>query len=50
MGQSFNQLMVEITYLANPALGDEMNIVQIRYSLVGPNTACATVLEFFMGS
>ena len=30
--------MVE-AYSANPALGDEMNIVQIRNGLVGPNTA-----------
>ena len=40
-GQSFNQLMVETAYSANLALGDEMNVVQIRYGLVGPNTTSA---------
>ena len=40
VGQSFNQLMVETAYSANLALGDEMNVVQIRYGLLGPNTAC----------
>ena len=32
--------MFETTYSANSALGDEMNVVQICYGLVGPNTAC----------
>ena len=34
--QSFNQLLVETTYSANPALGDKMNVVQKRYGF-GPN-------------
>ena len=36
--QSSNQLMVETAYSVNLALGDKMNVVQIRYGLVGPNT------------
>ncbi len=40
VGQSFNKLLVETTYSANQPLGDEMNVVQIRYDLVGSNTTC----------
>ena len=38
--ENFNKLIVEIAYSANQALGDEMNVVQIRYDLVGSNTTC----------
>ena len=31
--------MIETADSANPAHGDEMNVVQIRYGWVGPNTA-----------
>ena len=41
----FNQHMFETTYSANPALGDEMNVVQICYGLVGPNTVMIYMLE-----
>ena len=37
--KSFNQLLIETADSANPAHSDEMNVVQIRYGLVGPNTA-----------
>ena len=37
--KSFNQLLVETAESANLAHGDKMNVVQIRYGLVGPNTA-----------
>ena len=40
VGKSFNQLLIETADSANPAHSDEMNVVQIRYGLVGPNTAC----------
>ena len=40
VGENFNKLIVEIAYSANQALGDEMNVVQIRYDLVGSNTTC----------
>ena len=33
--------MVETPYSANQPLGDEMNVVQIRYDLVGSNTTCS---------
>ena len=40
VGENFNKLIVETAYSANQAIGDEMNVVQIRYDLVGSNTTC----------
>ena len=44
--KSFNQLLIETADSANPAHSDEMNVVQIRYGLVGPNTASQPILKF----